>query len=478
MIRPLSGMDSVFLSAETPTTPMNVIATVVVEGPVDFEALVARIASRLPDMPPFRRCLVEMPLGLDHPIWIEDPDFDVREHVTRVSADAPGDDRALARAVARIARGRLDRARPLWEVVVVDGLCDDRTALVVKAHHAAVDGVSGAAMLLHLFDRPGDDAAETAETGIAWVPDAEPDAAAFLQHGMERLRSRPRALRDALQHAGRSVLGLGQGWFAPDPSIRQAPLPFQAPESPFNGPLSARRSVAYARTSRESVQVVRQTLGGTLNDVVLAACTRALQVELLERGAAPDGPLLAAIPVSTRTSGEAEGRGNSLSAFLTALPVQLEDPIHQLAEVRRASRRAKRFHSALGDQTLASLAELATPGLAQRALGIYGRWKLASKHRPFANVVIANVPGPPMKLAMIGQPVLALHPHGPLMEGIGLNITVLSYAGSIDVGVLASRAHVPEAHRLADRVASAFEELAKLADSALIEGPELARDVA
>lgn len=474
MIKPLSGLDATFLYAETPNTPMNVIGTVIVEGEVDHAALIARFEERLPALTPFRRRLVDMPLGLDHPGWIEDPDFDVREHVTRMRVGAPGDARALEQAVARIARRHLDRSRPLWELVVLDGLEDDRTALVVKAHHAAVDGVAGAALLLHLFDRPGGDGA--AES----LPQAEPEpgSSELVQHGLSRLWERPGRVAGSLGQAGRSAGNLLKSWLAPDPAVRQAALPFQAPPSPFNGTLSPRRSVAYARVPLETLRRVRGAFGGTVNDVVLAACTRALQGELAERGALPERPLLAAVPVSTRTLADAADCGNRLSVFFAELPVRLEDPLHQLAEVRRSARRAKRFHAALGHQTLAALAELATPGLMQGALGLYGRWQLASLHRPPFNVLISNVQGPPMALELLGRPVHALRPHGPLMEGTGLNITLLSYAGSLDIGVLACQERVPEANRLADRIAEALEELAKLADAALPQLPPLAREVA
>ncbi|MGH0034931.1 MAG: WS/DGAT/MGAT family O-acyltransferase [Myxococcota bacterium] len=474
----LSGLDATFLYAETATTPMNVVATIVVEGRLEFDALLSRIEARLPCLPPFRRRLVEMPFSLGHPMWIEDPDFDVREHVVRATASPPGDARALARIVEGVARRRLDRARPLWEIVVVDGLAEDRTALVVKAHHAALDGVSGAALLLHLFDRGHDEARDPSEVEDAWRPDPEPSAAELLGRGLGGLRDRPGVWSQALRRAGRSAGEIARAHWAPDAPIRDAALPFQAPDSPWNGPVSARRGVAYARTSLESIARVRAVYGGTVNDVVLTACTRALQGELIERRALPETPLVAAVPVSTRPPGEAPDAGNRISAFLTQLPVQLEDPLHQLTEVSRSTRRSKRLHAALGDGTLGALAELATPGLTRRAFEAYSRWKLAAAHRPLFNLIVSNVPGPPVALALLGRPVRAIHPHGPLMEGAGLNITVLSYAGSVDVGVLACGERVPEAHRLADRVAGAIEELAKLAEAELPEIPPLARECA
>lgn len=474
----LSGLDAAFLYAETAQSPMNVVATVIVEGRIAFEDVLSRVEERLPCLPPFRRRLVEIPLSLDHPIWIEDPEFDVREHVVRATIDAPGDDAALAMRVGQIARRRLDRSRPLWELAVLEGLAGDRTALVVKAHHAALDGVSGAALLLHLFDRPGEAQGQDAPLEDSWRPEAEPSAVELLGRGIGGFRERPKLWREVLQRAGRSAGDLARAHWAPDAPIRDAALPFQAPGSPWNGPLSTRRSVAYARTPLESVQCVRGAFGGTVNDVVLAACTRALQGELIERGASIDQPLVAAVPVSTRAPDEPADCGNRISAFLTRLPVQLEDPLHQLSEVSRSSRRAKRLHSALGAATLGTLAELASPALTRRAFETYSRWKLAGSHRPLFNLVVSNVPGPPLPLALFGRPVHALHPHGPLMEGAGLNITVLSYAGSVDVGVLGCAERVPRAQRLADRVAEALEELAKLAEAALPDVPHLARAVA
>lgn len=476
-MKPLSGLDATFLYAETPTTPMNVIATLVVDGRVESEALIARVHDRLPHLLPFRRRLVEIPLGLDHPAWIEESDVDVRGHISRVSAPAPGDDRALESVVGRVAGRRLDRTRPLWEIVVVDGLSGHRTALVVKAHHAALDGVSGAAVLLHLFDRPNEDIGEAVPAPVPRSRVSEPGPGRLLRYGIRRLRERPRIVQDTLACAGRSVADMAKAHWAPDAPIRDAAWPFQAPACRFDGPLSTHRSVAYSRTPLEQVHRIRGAFGGTVNDVVLTACTRALQGELVERGALPRFPLVAAVPVSTRRVDDPLG-GNRISAFLTHLPVQHEDPLYQLSDVMRSTRRAKRVHSALGPETLGALAELMLPGATRKVFETYGRWRLAASHRPLLNVVISNVPGPPFPLALFGQPVDALHPHGPLMEGVGLNITVMSYAGSIDFGILACAERVPEAHRMANRLAEAMEELAKLADAALPEVSPLARDVA
>ncbi|MDJ0787435.1 MAG: wax ester/triacylglycerol synthase family O-acyltransferase [Myxococcota bacterium] len=475
-MKPLSGLDATFLYAETERTPMNVLATLVVEGPVDDESLIERVASRLPDLPAFRRRLAELPFRMGHPVWIEDPDLDLRSHVRRIQAPAPGDDAALERVVSGIARLRLDRSRPLFEIVVIDGLEHGRTGLVVKAHHAAMDGVSGAAALLHLFDRAGE-----ASASSDFGPRSEarlPDAASLFGEGLARLREVPARCGRAAREAGSAARELARDALAADAPLRDAALPFQAPTTELGGPLSTRRVVAYARTEVGGIQAVRDAFGGTMNDVVLAACTRALQGELLERGELPREPLVAAVPVSTRSLDDPADCGNRISAFLTHLPVHVDDPLHQLSEVRRATRAAKRFHSSMGAGTLASLAELLPPGMASRAFDWYGRLGLVRAHRPLCNVVISNVPGPPEPLSLFGRTVHALHPHGPLMDGVGVNITVMSYAGSLDVGVLACPERLSDACRLADRVGTAMEELIKLAEAALPDVPPIARIIA
>ncbi len=475
-MRPLAGLDAAFLYAETRSAPMNVIATLVVAGRIDCEALRERVRARLPQLPAFRRRLVDLPLGLAHPVWIEAQGLDLRAHVTRARVPDPEAEGALEEVVAGLARQRLDRSRPLWQITLVEGLSEERSALVVKAHHAALDGVSGAALLLHLFDRPGEESAASAPID-AWAPEPEPSAAALLGHALGQLRDRPRVWWQATRRTSRSAAELARARLG-DVALREVALPFQAPDSPFNGPLSARRSVGYARSSLESARSVRAAVGGTVNDVVLAACTRALRAELIERGARPERPLVAAVPVSTRRPEDPADCGNRISAFLTRLPVQLEDPLHQLSEVARATRGAKQLHGVFGAETLASLAELSAPLLAQRAVRLYTRWGLAASHRPLFNLVISNLCGPPGSLTLLGRPVRALHPHGPLMEGVGLNVTVMSYAGAIDVGVLACRERVPGAQRLAGRVAEALEELARLAEASLPDAPPLARQVA
>lgn len=463
-MKKLSGLDSAFLYAETPACPMNVVAVVVLEArdgkPVDFDAIVARVEERLPLLPPFRRKLVETPAGLDHPIWIEDPEFDLREHVLRVGVRPPGTRVELAEVVARAAGSRLDRSRPLWELWVVEGLEDDRVAMVFKAHHAALDGVTGAAMLIHLFDRPEVAGCEVMQLD-RWRGEAEPSAAEMLARSVAALPERARGMGGALWRTGQSLLRIARSADDPRSGAVDVAKPFSAPATCFNGALSRSRTAAYARTSLERVGLIREAFGGTVNDVVLAACATAMRRYLEGRDELPQGPLVAALPVSTRDGGDPDFSGNHISAMLVELPVHLADPLTRYYEVCHSARAGKRFHTTMGPRTLEALADLTSPALAGSAVALYSSWKLASRHRPLCNLVVSNVRGPGEALALRGARVEALHPHGPLLEGAGLNITIMSYAGVVDIGVLASGQAVDE---LADGVATGIEELAKLAD--------------
>ncbi len=466
-MKPLSGLDAAFLYGETAHAPMNVIATVVVDrsdarDALDHASIVARLEARLRDLPPFRRRLVETPLAVDHPVWVEDPDFALERHVRRVRAPAPGTRTELAELVARAAATRLDRSRPLWELWVVEGLEDDRIALLIRAHHAALDGVSGAAMLLHLFDR-GEAAPTSADRDTdSWHPDPEPSTAALVARALRRTPERWSERARAAWAGGRSLAGLFRSELGPEPLSRRTALPFAAAATRFNGSLSGRRGVAYARAALADVRSIRVAFGGTTNDVVMAACTASLRALLIERGEMPEAPLVAAVPISTRDA-SCEPGGNHLSAMLVELPVHLPDPVHQLAEVSRSASAAKRLQGVLGARTLQTLLEAGPAPLLAGALQLYARWKLAALHRPLYNVLLSNVPGPPVPLSLLGAQVEALYPHGPLIEGAGLNLTVMSYAGSIDVGVLACERAVPDPDALASGVAAGIEALAKIA---------------
>jgi diacylglycerol O-acyltransferase len=460
-MKTLSGLDATFLNAENPNTPMNVIGTMIFEGQPDltYDTLMGRLRERLPNLPLLRRRVVEAPLGIDRPVWIDDAEFDVRNHVLRVMAPSPGGRRELAQLVARTAAEPLDRREPLWQLWLVEGLEDDRTALILKAHHAVMDGVSGAGLIVQLFDG----AEQFATAGADPLLDTRADLPQLARHALERVPERISDQASALREVGSALIR-----FATNRSDEEEAFPegssYTAPESPFNASLSPRRSVGYARNSLDAVKRIRESLGGTINDVVLAACTEALRNYLAASDQLPDRALVAGVPVSTRDFERDGLGGNRVSAMRVELPVHIEDPIERYEAVRLNARTAKRLHAVLGARTVESLAELMSPALTRAAIGLYSRLGLAELHPPFVNLAISNVAGPQVALSMCGSPLESIHPHGPLMEGVALNITVTSYAGSLGIGVLGCKRAVPHAEELADGIADAIERLAKDAE--------------
>jgi len=327
-VKQLSGIDSVFLAIERPETQMNVVGTLVLrpegsrreflEGP-----LPARLSERLAQLPPLRRRIASAPLGLGNPSWLEDPDFDVDEHIRRVRLPAPGSDRQLAEFVAQQAAAPLDRSRPLWELWIVDGLADRRVALVFKIHHAVVDGVTSTAMLGHLLDAdPGsEERPRPSEPGAGEPAPSEVD---LLRAAARQWPARLRTLRGVAGRGARAFAdSLGRA--LRDPLGPAGMLPFEAPRTPFDAVHSRRRVVATARAKRADVRFVKRVYGTTGNDVVLAACTHSLRNYLDGHGGIPDGPLVAAVPCTTRREASIASFGNRVSAFRVRLPVHVED---------------------------------------------------------------------------------------------------------------------------------------------------------
>jgi WS/DGAT/MGAT family acyltransferase len=461
-------MDAAFLSLETPNTPMNVMATFLL-GPASAgdgfscERIVERVEERLLCLAPFRRRLAAVPFGLDHPVWVDDPDLCVLNHIHRVTAPAPGSERALAALVARIAAIPLDRTRPLWELWVVEGLTEERIALVFKLHHAIADGVSASALLLQLFD-PSPLALAPIGSFERAQPEKAPTSGALVAHALARLPQRSarfaRLLRDS---AGSVVAGLTRSTGLESSDRSRMPMPFSAPRMPWNEATSSRRSAAYGRAPLADLNAVAAAFGVTLNHVVLAASTQTLRNYLEAHGGAPEVPLVAAVPISLRSAHELETYGNRISAFLVHLPVHLADPLEQLLAVRDGAVSARQLHTRLGVGALGEWAEFASSKLLRGAARFYSELALASLHRPLHNLVISNVRGPVAPLYLDGAPLCAAYPLGPLMDGAGMNITVASYVESVYFGIIACQRSVPDVSDIALGFGSAVADLRKLA---------------
>lgn len=447
---------------------MNVMGTFVLDPAsaadgYSCERAIDLIQERLVRLAPFRRRLVAVPFGLDHPVWIDDPDLCVRDHVHRVTVPAPGSERALAALVARIAALPLDRSRPLWELRVVEGLTEGRVALVFKLHHALADGVSASKLLLQLFDA-SPLASAARGPGLRVQPEPAPTKRTLLVHALARLPQRSARFAQLLRDsAGSVVAGMTRGAGGESLGAARMPMPFSAPRMPWNAATSSRRSAAFGSARLADLKAVAAAFGASVNHVVLAASTQTLRNYLEAHGGAPDVPLVAAVPVSLRSPDELETYGNRISAFLVHLPVHLADPLEQLLAVRDGSVSARLLHTRLGVSALGEWAEFASSKLLGGAARLYSDLRLAGRHRPLHNLVISNVRGPATRLYLAGAPLQAVYPFGPVMDGAGMNITVVSYAESVAFGIIACRRSVPHVADIALGFGAAVADLRKLA---------------
>jgi WS/DGAT/MGAT family acyltransferase len=465
----LTGLDAAFLAMETPAMYGHVGSICILDPstaktPLTLANLTDLIDSRLHLIPPFRRRLVDVPLGLDQPYWIEDPDFDIEYHVRELALPAPGDDAQLAEQAARLHARHLDRRRPLWEMYLIHGLSGDRIAIYAKVHHAAIDGVSGNDLLAAVLDlspegRPVEDVPERAT-------ETEPSSVQMLLHSAWSFAGNPvRAARLAYSLA-RSVPALA-GLLGREKNVVLSSPGLRAPATPFNKPIGPHRRWAFRTLPFADVRAVKNAAGITVNDVVMALCAGALRRYLEDHDALPDAPLVAAVPVSVRTEAEKGTGGNKVSSIIAALPTNVGEPAERLQLSHEAMRAAKEQHEAIPADLLADVTQFAMPALAGQAARLSARLRLLERINPF-NLIISNVPGPNIPLYFAGARLLQYYPLSAIADGQGLNITVMSYDGGLHFGLIADRDLAPDLDALAGYLS---EELKVLVHAVVPEQP-------
>jgi WS/DGAT/MGAT family acyltransferase len=464
----LSGLDAAFLYLETPTHHMHVAMTMVLDpatmpGGYSFDKIKQFVRSRLHVVPLFHRRLAEVPFRLNHPVWVEDPDFDLDYHVRRIGAPAPGGRRELAELAGQIASTPLDRMRPLWEMWVVEGLKQDRVGVITKVHHAAVDGASGADFLVHLFDVEAIDSdafGEPQDLPAEHVPnDLE-----LLGHAAASLGRQVANMPALLARTIQSVNRVVQGRRRPEKLVGAVPL--SAPATPWTGSVTGHRSTAFARLPLDEIKAIKNTFGCTVNDVVLALVSGTLRAYLDEHHALPAESLIGICPISV-AGAEGAPRGpssNRVSGMFVSLGSDIEDAGMRIAHIRHSTKGAKEEHNAVGASMLMQWAEYASPNVFNLASRLYSSTGLADRHRAIHNVIISNVPGPNFPLYFAGAELVAAYPLGPVMEGCGLNITVFSYRDWVDIGFMACREQIPDIWDLAGATDTAFAELSDAAE--------------
>jgi diacylglycerol O-acyltransferase len=460
MMDQLSAMDASFLYIESPSLPQHVLGVMLFDaagshGGFSRERFRAVLEERIHLLPAFERALVEVPLHLDHPYWLRAAHVDLDQHLHHATCPAPGDLEALGLLVGEIGSTPLERDRPLWELWLVDGLQSGQVAMVAKMHHSTLYGAAGADMMAHLLDfGPEGREVEPAPTGDA---EQAPSTLSLLARAGLHTARRPGLAVQTVASGIRRVGKLGGLVTQAVGSKAPVTLPFSAPRSLINGRLTSRRQAAFTTVDFADIKAVKDAFGTKVNDVVLAAVTDALRGYLLKRDALPSRPLVASVPMNVG-AGAVEGT-NKLTALMVPLPVLTEDPVNRLREVAAFSKESKGFTDTLGLESIGELAELIPPLLVKGGSKLYDGLGLSRLHPPLQTLVVSNMPGPPIPLYCAGARVDAVYPLGPLLPGAGLNITVLSNMGSLDVGLLCCPDLVPEVWEIADAFPAAVATL-------------------
>jgi diacylglycerol O-acyltransferase / wax synthase len=489
-VKQLSGVDASFLYLETGAQFGHVSGLAVFARPdrPDFsayEAMRAKLIRRLPDLEPLRRRLVEVPFGLDHPFWIEDPDFDLEFHLREAALPAPGSEYQLSQLVARLVGRPLDRAHPLWEVYVIEGLDHGRFAVLSKLHHATIDGVAGAELIKVLYNREPGQLDDADSPGLP-PPEQVPSPAQTLSRVVTGAIGKPgkfmrlqvrsmRAIGELTRSRGLTGMAdlarmipnpigariAARSARASDPDSAPPPPENAAPSTPINGSITPHRRVALRSISLDDVKAIKTAAGATVNDVVMAACAGALRRYLLARDALPTAPLVAMVPTSIRTGAEADPWTNRVSALFPVLPTTTPDAADRLRHMRKTMADAKGRFSLVPADVLVDYADFAPPALAIRAARMTSRLRLADRLNPPFNLVISNVPGPRHKLYLDTAELLHYYPVSAIVDSQGVNITVQSYLDTMDFGLVSCRELVPDLEDLADMLVDEFAELGK-----------------
>ncbi len=483
----LTGVDASFLYMESPTT-FGHVSSLILYDPKGtdaggYEETKRLFAERLHLLEPMRRKLVTVPFDLDHPYWIEDPDLDLDFHIRQTAVPPPGTDEQLAELVSRLIARPLDRSRPLWELYVIYGLESGHIAQLTKIHHAAIDGVGGAQLLANILDLEPN---APTRPGELPPPEPVPSQEQMLVRGLASLATRPykqsrlavRMLRE-LPSVGKAFDWAGIAKAIPEPVARafgQGPRReedqppelsrtggLSRPSTRFNNKIGPHRRFAFTTVPLDDVKAVKTALGVTVNDVVLGMCAGALRTYLEKKGELPEESLRCMIPVSVRTDDEANTWGNRVSGMLAALATDVADPVARLQVIHEQTLRAKESLGALPGDLLTDVAEFAPPAIFARASRVMARTAIANRIDPPFNLILSNVPGPQFPLYAGEAEMLSYIPVSAIADTQGLNMTIMSYNGRCDFGLVACRDSVPDLWDLCHLLEESLDELKQVA---------------
>jgi WS/DGAT/MGAT family acyltransferase len=457
----LTALDSTFLHLEDHSTAhMHVASVMIFDGAAPSpDELVEHVVNRLHLVPRYRQRLAYVPFDQGRPVWADDPHFNPRYHIRHTALPRPADDVALKRLAGRLFSQRLDRSKPLWEIWLVQNMSGGRFALIAKTHHALVDGISGVDITTVLFDAAREPAPVPGPT-TPWVAKPLPGSAKLLGEALIERATIPgemvRGARRLLRAPRRAVSQIREGLVSVG-ATTLAGINAPAPSTPFNVDIGPHRRYTFLDADLAEFKAIKDSLGGTLNDVVLTSVTLALGRYLRAHGQDTDGLVLKAmVPVSVRSRSEQGALGNKVAAMWAPLPVGVKNPADCLRRISTSMEDLKKSGQAVGAQVLTNLAGFAPPTIMSQAARLQAR-------QPFFNLVVTNVPGPQFPLYLLGRRLQVLFPVVPLAQRQGLGIAVLSYDGHLGFGLLGDYDALPDLESIAADLRLAIGSLARAA---------------
>jgi WS/DGAT/MGAT family acyltransferase len=450
----MSPQDAVFLHVENEVSHMHIASVGIFEGPAPgYDEIVKMVATKLHHVPRYRQRVRFVPLELGRPLWVDDPHFNIRYHIRHTSLPSPGSDEQLRNLVGRVMSQQLDRAKPLWEIWIAEGLEDDRWAILSKTHHCMVDGVSGTDLLTVILDQSPKPKREKVKS---WEPEEQPSSGQIFRSALQERLVSPyeiaRSLRSALRGPRRLMeqvreVGSGLGTFR---SMVQS-----TSETALNGPIGPHRRWDWAKTTLDEIRAIRKVHGGTVNDVVLAVITRGFRDLLQSRGEpVADRVVRTLVPVSVRKEDEKGTYNNRVSVMFAELPVGIEDPLERLASIREQLNLLKERKQAVAAEVLTSMSGFAPPMLLALAARVGTRLPQQT-----VQTVTTNVPGPQQPLYAAGRRMLSAMPYVPLSGTVRIGVAIFSYAGQLNFGVTGDYETAPDIEILCAGIEQGVSEL-------------------
>jgi WS/DGAT/MGAT family acyltransferase len=450
----LTAVDASFLTNEKANAHMHVGAILIFEGPPPkYVDLVEHVRGRLSQVPRFRQKLVVPPLEAGRPLWADDVNFNLSYHIRHTALPEPGGEAQLKRLTGRVFSQQLDRSKPLWELWLVQGLERDRFAILTKTHHAMVDGISGVDIGTVLFDF--EPVPEPAAVSDDWVPQPEPGTTELVARGVSDLVSAPVKLAERAVDAVRHPEGAARRAVEALEGLSEIVSAFAdpAPDVPLNQPIGPHRRYVWERSELATFKKIKDGLGGTVNDVVLAVVTGAVRSWLHERSIRTEGlELRALVPVSIRGEDERGNLGNRIALMRGPLPVYVEDPVRRLRTISEAMEDLKRSKQALGAEVISRFNDFAPPTLLAQASRINFSTRLF-------NMIVTNVPGPQIPLYVLGRELEEVFPVAFLPENHTLAVAIMSYNGKVGFGLLADYDSMEDIELLAAGLNESLAEL-------------------